>query len=278
MGVSDSLTEMLKNTEFEKGYFVLCYILKNAGFDSQSILIAESLILCTSIIFFCIHNANDRMFVLLTAALTLSEFALSGVRQTIAISIFLAAYKFARERRWYLYILLALLAASFHTSALMVFPFAVLINRKFSRVVIYIYIILLMLAISLMDVIFSLVTQTLDYEQYQLMSFDGGIISFLVSGLFSLVVIYYYKKEQLNYKFQASAHYTILYSIFSGVRFVNIMIMRVLLYFSPFPFLMIDSLSKNKNGNTLKIISLCYVIGYYVYRVTALDDYSFYFD
>ena len=97
-----------------------------------------------------------------------------------------------------------------------------------------------------MSTIFSTVTSLLKgYEEYQLMSLDGGYVSFVTSVLFCLVILSCYKKEKNNILFQQTSHYAILNMVMSAIRFVNVMIMRVLLYLSVFPYLMVDSLKDN---------------------------------
>lgn len=54
---NESLRQLLSNWDTEKGYVVLCYILKYCGFGNQSLLIAEAFIFCGSIVYFCKHNA-----------------------------------------------------------------------------------------------------------------------------------------------------------------------------------------------------------------------------
>lgn len=274
---NESLRQLLSNWDTEKGYLVLCYILKYCGFGNQSLLIAEAFIFCGSIVYFCKHNANDRLFMLMATVLTLSEFALSGIRQTIALSVFLIAYRFAREHKWKVYIILAILALSFHTSALLVFPFAILINRQFNGNTIIIYIAILLLSFASMSTIFSTVTSLLKgYEEYQLMSLDGGYVSFVTSVLFCLVILSCYKKEKTNILFQQTSHYAILNMVMSAIRFVNVMIMRVLLYLSVFPYLMVDSLKETTNANRYKFVAAFYAAAYFIYRLGSLNNYIFY--
>lgn len=275
---SVTLQELFETIDFEKGYLVLCFLLKKGGFEEQALLITESFIFCASIVCFCKDNAKDKMFMLIVSVLSLFGFASSGIRQTIAISVFLFAYRYARESKWIIYILLALLAVSFHTSAILAFPFALLINRKFSFSTAIFYLILLIISIISMSTIFSVVSTMLNYDEYQLMTLDGGYFSFAISVLVSILAIVKYKDERNNISFQQSSHYTFVYMILSAIRFVNVMVMRVVLYFSVFPFLLIDSLQKGKWNVQIKFFALCFVVIYFIYSMSSSDNYMFYWE
>lgn len=275
---SESLKQLFESMETEKGYLTLCFCLKQCGFEEQALLIIEALIFCASVVCFCKYNARDKMFMLIVSVLSLFAFALSGIRQTIALSIFLVAYKFARDRRWYIYTILALLAISFHTSAILVFPFAIIINRKFTISTAVIYLLLLLLSLITMNTVFSVVSNMLNYEEYQLMNLDGGYVSFAISLLVSFLVIAKYKTERNNTLFQQTSHYTILYMMFSAIRFVNVMMMRVVLYFTVFPYLLIDSLHHNKRNFQIKVLAMCFVVMYFLYSSASFDDYLFYWE
>lgn len=274
---NDTLVDLLNTWDTEKGYVVLCYILTQLDLGNQSLFITESLVFCGSIVFFCHNSAKDKLFVMLSTVLSLSVFALTGVRQTFALSLFLVAYWFAQEKRWLIYIILGCLAASFHTSALLVFPFAILINFKFNRRAITMYAVILIFSLLSINTIFYQVSTILSYEDYQLMSFQGGYISFIVSVLFGVVVFNMIKAEQKNKTFQQAAHYTILYALFSAIRFVNIMIMRVMLYLSVFPYLMIDTLDENKKTKRYKVLAVTYCVLYFLYNLyNDGSSYEFY--
>ena len=271
-----SLIQLWNEWDTEKGYVALCYILKQIGLSERSVLFTEALTFCFSIIYFCKYCAKDKLFILMVAVLSLSEFAISGVRQTFALSIFLIAYRFAQEKRWVIYALLGILALLFHTSAILVFPCCILIHVKFNNRALWLYIIVLVFSLLSMKTIFGKVSSMLDYDEYQLMSLEGGYVSFAASLLFCCAVMANYKIESNNLKFQQASHYTVLYALFSAIRFVNVMIMRVLLYLSVFPYLMIDSMHESHKSKNYKILAATFSVAYFIYRLSALDTYHFY--
>lgn len=272
----DSLSQLFEVFNLEKGFLILCYIINDLGLDKQWLLITESFIFCFSVIFFCKYNANDKFFILLAIILTIFEFTLSGVRQTLAISIFLISYKYACEKKIVIYCLLALLGISFHKSSIIVFVLFFLLYKTINKKILLVYLIVSVISIFFIDSIFSNVSALLNYDQYILMGLEGGYVSFFISLLFCIIILKKYNIEKSNLKFQQATHYTILYTIFSASRFVNAMIMRVLLYVSIYPYLMIDSLKQDQASKKYKKLAIIYLVLYFIYRSKSFDNYLFY--
>lgn len=70
---------------------------------------------CSLFIWFCVSLAH-----------------LFPVRQTIAISLFVFAWKYMIERRWWIYLIVVVIAASFHYTVLVTIPVYFLWNKHFS--------------------------------------------------------------------------------------------------------------------------------------------------
>ena len=272
----DSLREIIDESRLEVGYLTLCWGIKQIGLNNtQWIFIVEALLFCSAIIYFSLKNANDVIFVLITSSLALMEFALSGVRQTIAISIFLVAYNFAANKKLIIYTLLVYLASLFHTSVLMIYPIYFLINIKFRRETIFLYIAILLLSLLFINKLFYFFNDSLGYD-YVLHSLNAGYISFVVSLIFLSIVLATYRREINNTLFMSSAHLTVLNTVFGAIRFVNVMAMRVMLYFTCFPYLMIDRIESSHNRKKqYKVIAIIYISLYIIYRTFFIENYYF---
>lgn len=270
-----SLHDAIEGSRIEKGYLALCWGLKQIGLDGQWIFIVEALLFCSAIIFFALKNANDVIFVLITSSLALLEFALSGVRQTIAISIFLVAYNFAVNRRFLIYTLLVYLASLFHVSIILIYPIYFIINIKFRRETFYLYLLMLVGSLLCINRLFYFFNDSLGYE-YKLMSLNAGYFSFVASLIFLYIVLSTYKNEKNNVYFTASAHLTLLNVVLGAIRFVNVMAMRIMLYFTCLPYLMIDNIdSSNQKKRHYKVFALIYISLYIIYRTFVIEEYYF---
>ena len=273
----DSLSYTFDNFSVEKGYITFIWILRQIGLEEHGLFFSEAIIFISSIVVFCKRNTRDVPFMLVATSLSLQEFALTGIRQTIAISIFLVAYEFAVKRKYIIYTALILLASTFHTSIWMVYPLAFLINRNFDKKSITIYLGILVFSFTFMNSIFSFVASSLEYDdRYVLQSLNAGYYSFFASLIFVIMLFRTYKSESNNELFRPAAHLTIMNCMFSAIRFVNVMIMRVILYVSCFPYLMIDMMNDhNPKKNTYKKIALVYLSAYIIYRTLFIEKFEF---
>lgn len=273
----DSLSYTLDNFSVEKGYITFIWLLRQIGLGEHGLFFSEAIIFIGSIVVFCKRNANDVPFMLVATSLSLQEFALTGIRQTIAISIFLVAYEFAVKRQYIIYTAFILLASTFHTSIWMVYPVVFLINRKFDKKSLIIYMGILVFAFLFMNRIFSFVASSLEYDdRYVLQSLNAGYYSFFASLVFAVMLIRAYKAESNNIQFRPAAHLTILNCMFIAIRFVNVMISRVVLYVSFFPYLMIDMMNdQNPKKHTYKKVALVYLSAYIIYRTLFIENFEF---
>ena len=273
---ASNLSIAISESPYEAGFVVLSWFLKILDLGPQWLLITESFIFCLSIFLLCNHNAKDKIFVAVAVILTLFEFSLTGVRQTIAISLLLIVYRFVVERNLKLYILFMFLAVSCHTSAILIAPVYYLANRGFDKNTVIIYVLMLAVSLLSIDYLFAVISSTLNYEEYYLMSLNGGVFTFLASFGFVYVALKHYKTDRDNIQFTSGAHHSMLLAFFSAIRFVNVMISRVIYYISPIPYLMIDSLNeKNKSKKTYKKIALLYVFVLFIYRLKYFYPYFF---
>lgn len=273
-----SLLDVSEDSRLEKGYLVYCLILKELGLGTQWVFIVEAAIFVAAVIFFAKNNAKDVIFMLITTSLTLLEFALSGVRQTLVISLFLVAYRFAVNRKLLIYTVLIYLASLFHTSILMIYPLYFLINIHFKKSTIFVYFAILALALMFINRLFYFFNDALGYE-YVLEELNAGYISFIASLIFLFMALSCTQGEEKNLLFRPAAHLTIVNTMLGAIRFVNVMAMRIMLYISCFPYLMIDQINdSNPNKKLYKTIAMIYISAYIVYRTFFIDPYYFFWN
>lgn len=107
------------SSRFEIGYQIYTKIV-GILFDTYQALFIISAFFCISCICFGIYknSKNWQYSLFLFIGLRFYYFFLSGLRQSIAVSIVFVAYVFLKENRKILFIILVLLASTFHFSAL----------------------------------------------------------------------------------------------------------------------------------------------------------------
>ncbi len=102
------------------GFYIFNYILSLiAPNGAQFYIMATSLFMVVSIYFFLKRNAED---IILSQAMLLAlsfiYFFATGIKQSLAIAILLFSYEYLKRNKFFKFLILVLLAASFHITAL----------------------------------------------------------------------------------------------------------------------------------------------------------------
>ena len=119
---------------WEEGYVLLNKIISIIFNNEQALIIITSL-LCTGLIFLFVYkySVNTVFSIYLYISLFYYFASFNIIRQYLAIGIILLAYKFILERKFFKYLLLILLAASFHQLALLLLPIYFLYGMKLNK-------------------------------------------------------------------------------------------------------------------------------------------------
>lgn len=118
-----------KSSRFEKGYQIYAKFI-GYFFNSYQALFIITAIICISCICYGIYrnSINWQYSLFLFVGLRFYYFFLSGLRQSIAVSIIFVAYVYLKEKKNIKFIALTLLASTFHFSAL-IFLFALPVSK-----------------------------------------------------------------------------------------------------------------------------------------------------
>ena len=113
------------------GYSLVTHLLNRAGLDYRSLLLVINLLM-TGVVLWFVKRYSPLPWMSLFFYLTLQFFAhsMNLFRQSIAATICLLAYPFLKRRKLLPFVLVVLLAAAFHTSALFFLPFYWILNWK----------------------------------------------------------------------------------------------------------------------------------------------------
>ena len=126
--------------KFEKGYVILVYFLKNFGLDDQVLYIGTSILIAILAGIFLYTQMKDKVWgFFLLYGIGAFYFSLNLIRQVIAAFIFAFAIVMAKNKKIIPYMLLTLLAASFHKTALLMIPFYFILQIKFTKKTLIIY-------------------------------------------------------------------------------------------------------------------------------------------
>jgi len=162
-----------KTRGHESGYDLLNLVFKNMNISFQGFIgfVSFLFVLPMSMMYYA-YSKNVFLSFYLHVTIGLFQMTMSGLRQTIAISITILAVLFLMKDKWIPFIALVLIASYFHSSSLFVLFFLVLykvkLNRKKAILVYLLTICLSFLLVSVFDIsrIISLLIQGTRYGIY----------------------------------------------------------------------------------------------------------------
>lgn len=113
------LWNVINSIDIEKGYLIFVWITSHIFPNPQMLHICYGLLLASAFSVFMYENCEDLVLgYMMFFCLGMWSFLIQGLRQGIAMAICLFAVSFCRQRRIVPFILLVLLAMTFHASAI----------------------------------------------------------------------------------------------------------------------------------------------------------------
>ncbi len=196
---------MLFSSWVEPGFRLLCFFVSRFTANGQWLIALTAVLINGSVSRFIYRHAeNVYLSFYLYLALMLYPFYLNIMRQALAIAVLLFAWDFLKKRRFAFYSLLVLLAATFHTSALLFLlcPLLLLIpvNKRTLRILLPVAGGLVVLGALLVRPILHLVTTLVPrYAEYEATSFLALYCYFAVFLVIMAYGIYrfYYAKNAI---------------------------------------------------------------------------------
>jgi len=184
---------LMKQWVIEPGYGLLMKICSIMSFSPQLFLLVVAIIINGGLMYF-IYKHSDNPFISVIIFMGVEFFTLSftALRQIIAIIIILNSYNFIKQKKIIKFILMVLLAATFHKSALIFLPVYFLRNIKISKktIIVGISIFILVQIFALPIIIY--VTKNLYYSSY-IKATGGGITQAIVILIYLMLGLLIYK-------------------------------------------------------------------------------------
>ncbi len=207
------------------------------------------------------------------------------IRQIVAATFVVLGSKYLYEKKFFKYALFIILAASFHKASLIMIPLYFLLNMRFRKRSILVYLLILMFGLLFLNQIISFV-QRYYWSWY---SSDGygmsgyGVKNIILPCAISIVPIVYYFINSKTIKETESvwANASCLYLVFSIIGLRVFMISRLMVFFSLYSILAFSSVvAKIKDAQLrrfayvgITIVIMAY--GYLSKDGTAFNPYHF---
>ena len=184
--------------EFEPGFVLFEKLITLVTHSPQVYQVIYSSIYLISVVTFANQlEKHNFSFLFFFATMGTYTFMFTGVRQCLAMSICLLSYTFIKKRKFIPFLLLLILAFTFHKSAILFIAAYFIYNRKIGWINTIIYSAFAVFAYLYIDVIQEWFNDKLDYD-YGVEETGNGFIFFAVIALvtaFSFFMILFYKKK-----------------------------------------------------------------------------------
>ncbi|WP_078553414.1 EpsG family protein [Bacillus alkalicellulosilyticus] len=257
--------------EKDIGFGILQMGLQRISSDAQ-ILIFTTAILTNFLIIFALYKYTRLFEIGLYVYITSGMFLVSmnGIRQYLAAAIIFAATKYLLEGNWIRYMIVVLLASTFHQSALIMIPIYFIVRRKAWTGTTFILLLSSIFVVIgfdyFMELLFSAINDT-QYGGYQ--SFQEGGANFLrVIVSAAPLVIAYLGREKLRELFPKSdyiVNMSLLGVVFMLIATQNWIFARVSIYFDLFSLILISWVIVLFRKKDQKLIYYCIISLYFVY-------------
>lgn len=196
----------------ETGFQIFVYSLSKIFNSAQMLFVATAMIYVVSILY-CIYKNSDNVVLSTVMYITLGlmQFHMQGMRQAIAMSICLIAFEFAKKKKILPFLLLVILASTFHRTSII---FAV---TYFVAYLPYNWGILISLAISAIflffnsDTIMILANDIFDTDYAQTID-SGGFVATAIYVIIIVMAMLFHRKalHKKDDKTQATIMYITL--------------------------------------------------------------------
>ncbi len=270
---------------FEPGYSLYSYFIYNLTGGNFRIFIIITAFLTLIGPYHFIKNYSKNYFLSVIAYICLNYylFTFSGLRQSIAVSLLLFSIDYIRDKKLFKFLIINVIACSFHKSSLVFLPAYFLgnlnVKRKHLPIVLSVYILIFFLRVTITECFTNLF-----YETYNLVETPKGGEILLVVYLCIYVFISYYKDIIIK----SDKEQNLLYNLFSiGIVFqifatVEANANRVTLYYVV-PLVSLIPLCENcfvkENRKLINIIFSIILIAYFILNLeksSLVSSYSFF--
>jgi transmembrane protein EpsG len=231
------------NFEIEKGYLIFQYFLFNIYSHPTLLFSTIATIYIISVSSFIYRNSKYPLLsYLIFISMGYFTFSMTALRQTIAIAIILFSYNYLKEKKLLGFLILVLIASTFHYSAIVFLPFYFISKIKVTRLYMFLSIPIIVVTFLFREPIFKFLS-TLSGYNYSPISTDGPatlfslfLIVYVVSIALSKAIDYNKLENRICY------HAIFLSIIFTVLAFIHPAALRISYYFSFFIIIFIPEI------------------------------------
>lgn len=283
INVADLLVNVFSSTGRDPFFYLISKVVNLLGASYQIWLavIAGIFIFSVSKL---IYEYSNEVYLSFVALLSLQYlyFSLTGLRQTLALSLVLLSYKYLRERKLLPFLALVFIGSGFHYSALVFLIAYPLAHMKIGFKHIAVIIAALIVAYLYGDYVRDLVALVGWTERMASYSFREGTLtaSGFVIQFFIFIFCVYYKKGVLKTDRKNLSLYNLLFLglVFQAFAIVIAEFFRISMYFSIFSIILIPlAVKAERDKFTRRVVHTSIYISFVVFFIMSQDFVGFQF-
>ena len=266
-----SFSNYLQTLTKDYGYYICTWLFARIFKDAQFLLFIVPTIICFFTFRF-IYKYADNIYLSVFLFLTLGfyGFSLTAFRQSLAISICLWAYDYIKTKKIIPFILIVLLAASMHQTAIVFLPMYIIGQMKLSRKSVFALTALLLAIYFFGDIFIDAFNNLfeMDYGEEEIGSITGRIIKFTIYGIIFilayLAIVGKSREDRLLFKAKIGTmvHFLMFGTMTYALQFSVLIMQRITFYFAgSIIFVLISNiLGGFKDKSFRNALKICFVM------------------
>ena len=228
------IPEYIDATGMEALFCYTVWILARIFSFPQWIFVLTGLLFSLSVCHFIYKHSEDMILsFVMYVTLGLYTFMIQGMRQAIAMSIILFAIDLCLQKKFIRFVLLVLLAAAFHKSAIIFLPMFFVYGLKIKKSTVCMFLAGAGAIIAYSPQIIDLGNQLFDREYSQTFE-TGGFIAVTIYVLILLAALLLGFKQYNDKKFSFFFYMTFIGSVFYIMRYIGVDVTERISYYFMF--------------------------------------------
>lgn len=276
-GYLSASTEKLQDAK-DVGFLVLNKLLNNISSNPQMIFLVTSIIINICVVLFLYKNSIKFSLSIYFYITTFTYYSsMNGVRQFLATSIILLAYRCLVERNFIKYSIYVLIASTIHGSALLMIPIYFLVNQKIFSIKNLFIIASAIFAYIFFQPVFSWLMNSVErfseYNDYLFVEGQGvNILRVLVllAPLIAIIIFIKKKNIEVDKNLQIIINLCLIGLLFMILACRHMFIARFCIFFEFYYLLLIPRLCVMFDKKSNRLITFSLMTLYFAYSVMLL--------
>ena len=267
--------------EMEYGYQILCKLISYLTSNSQVFLFIIAILSLLPICYLFCREAKNALLAITLFITYLFTMYFSGLRQVLAMSCFVPAYYFTKEKKFFKFLLMVFLATTFHSSSFIICLFYPIYHFKLTKIRALFVTLIVLIIFVFNEQIFSFLVRSMGgryEERYGIITTTGAYRMQLLIFIFLIYAFIVPQKNKLDKDTVGLRNVLILSFVLQSFAAINPVAMRMNYYFLIFlPILIakIPTLCREKDKKIADFsifVMITFFIFYFFYvAYTGID-------